>query len=267
MGERITLNVGLRWDGAYLIGTDGRVAQRFTDQWQPRAGFTYQVGRTGQSEDLRVVWPLLRAASTVDAGFLLQWWCKLRAASCATTTTRGSIQPGGRRRHGRRGGAPACARISRASTSTSSPSAMSARRARVPGGSAGHVPHASVGPRRRGQSGAAGSRSEIPAAAISPSPRGPAIPTAPSCSRSRSRCGAGSGFWPHTSSPGHVGTMMGCTTSRRAGHFRIPAPSSTRPPSTSTMKVVSLTIGRTPPSSRAPTPSTSGSRSGRQSPG
>ena len=47
LGERITVNVGLRWDGAYLIGTDGRVAQHFTNQWQPRAGFTYQVSRMG----------------------------------------------------------------------------------------------------------------------------------------------------------------------------------------------------------------------------
>jgi hypothetical protein len=50
LGERITVNVGLRWDGAYLIGTNGRVAQRFTDQWQPRAGFTYQVGQMGSQK-------------------------------------------------------------------------------------------------------------------------------------------------------------------------------------------------------------------------
>ena len=47
VGERITFNAGLRWDGAYLIGTDGAVTQRFTDQWQPRVGFTYQVSRLG----------------------------------------------------------------------------------------------------------------------------------------------------------------------------------------------------------------------------
>jgi hypothetical protein len=47
LGERITVNVGLRWDGAYLSDSDGGVAQRFTDQWQPRAGFTYRVSRTG----------------------------------------------------------------------------------------------------------------------------------------------------------------------------------------------------------------------------
>lgn len=47
VGRRITFNAGLRWDGAYLIGTDGTVTQRFTDQWQPRVGFTYQVGWMG----------------------------------------------------------------------------------------------------------------------------------------------------------------------------------------------------------------------------
>jgi hypothetical protein len=47
VGERITFNAGLRWDGAYLIGTEGAVTQRFTDQWQPRAGFTYPVSRMG----------------------------------------------------------------------------------------------------------------------------------------------------------------------------------------------------------------------------
>jgi hypothetical protein len=47
LGERVTINVGLRWDGAYLIGTEAKVAQRFTDQWQPRVGFTYQLGQLG----------------------------------------------------------------------------------------------------------------------------------------------------------------------------------------------------------------------------
>jgi hypothetical protein len=46
-GERVTVNIGLRWDGAYLLGTDAKVAQRFTDQWQPRVGFTYQLGQLG----------------------------------------------------------------------------------------------------------------------------------------------------------------------------------------------------------------------------
>jgi Carboxypeptidase regulatory-like domain/TonB dependent receptor len=39
--DRLTLNLGMRWDGQFLIGADGHVAQRFTDQWQPRVGFIY----------------------------------------------------------------------------------------------------------------------------------------------------------------------------------------------------------------------------------
>lgn len=49
-GDRLTLNYGVRWDAQYLIGPDGKLAQRFTDQWQPRAGFTYQVGPLGSQK-------------------------------------------------------------------------------------------------------------------------------------------------------------------------------------------------------------------------
>ena len=35
----LTLNAGLRWDGQYLIGSDGRVHQRILGQFQPRLGF------------------------------------------------------------------------------------------------------------------------------------------------------------------------------------------------------------------------------------
>ena len=37
--DRLTLNLGMRWDAQYWIGTDGTVAQRITDEWQPRVGF------------------------------------------------------------------------------------------------------------------------------------------------------------------------------------------------------------------------------------
>jgi hypothetical protein len=46
-GERWTLNLGLRWDGQDLIGSDGDVAQRITDQYQPRVGFVYLPGKIG----------------------------------------------------------------------------------------------------------------------------------------------------------------------------------------------------------------------------
>ena len=41
--ERLNLNLGVRWDGQYVYGSDDKIAVRFTDQWQPRAGFTYQI--------------------------------------------------------------------------------------------------------------------------------------------------------------------------------------------------------------------------------
>lgn len=49
-GRRVTLNAGLRWEGQYLAGTNGTVAQSFTRQWQPRVGFTYQPGQVGSQK-------------------------------------------------------------------------------------------------------------------------------------------------------------------------------------------------------------------------
>jgi hypothetical protein len=45
--DRFTLNAGLRWSAQYLIGASGRVGQRITDEWQPRAGFSWLVGNAG----------------------------------------------------------------------------------------------------------------------------------------------------------------------------------------------------------------------------
>jgi hypothetical protein len=39
--DRLRINAGLRWDGHYLIGSDGHLALRITDQIQPRFGFIY----------------------------------------------------------------------------------------------------------------------------------------------------------------------------------------------------------------------------------
>jgi hypothetical protein len=47
VSNRLRLNFGLRWDAQYLIDPEGRVAQSITDQWQPRLGFTYQLGKPG----------------------------------------------------------------------------------------------------------------------------------------------------------------------------------------------------------------------------
>jgi hypothetical protein len=50
VNERFRLNAGLRWEGQFLIGSDGKIAQRITDEWQPRLGFTYQVGEIGSQK-------------------------------------------------------------------------------------------------------------------------------------------------------------------------------------------------------------------------
>jgi len=44
--DHLRLNVGMRWDGQYLISSEGKVAQRILDQWQPRVGFVYEPGRS-----------------------------------------------------------------------------------------------------------------------------------------------------------------------------------------------------------------------------
>jgi hypothetical protein len=45
--RRFRLNYGLRWDGQYLIDSEGSVGQSFTDQWQPRLGFVWELGKIG----------------------------------------------------------------------------------------------------------------------------------------------------------------------------------------------------------------------------
>ena len=42
---RFALNAGLRWSGQYMSGASGRTAQRINDEWQPRGGFSWQLGR------------------------------------------------------------------------------------------------------------------------------------------------------------------------------------------------------------------------------
>lgn len=45
--RRMRLNLGLRWESQFLFGDDGKLAQPFTNQIQPRVGFAYQVGPLG----------------------------------------------------------------------------------------------------------------------------------------------------------------------------------------------------------------------------
>ncbi len=47
VGDRLTLNLGLRCSGQFFTGASGRVVQEIPDEWQPRAGFSWQVGRLG----------------------------------------------------------------------------------------------------------------------------------------------------------------------------------------------------------------------------
>lgn len=50
VSERLTLNIGLRWDGQYLIGADGSVAQGISNEFQPRAGFVFLPGEAGMQK-------------------------------------------------------------------------------------------------------------------------------------------------------------------------------------------------------------------------
>jgi hypothetical protein len=45
--DRLAVNPGLRWSGQYITGANGHSAQRITDEWQPRAGFSWQLGPAG----------------------------------------------------------------------------------------------------------------------------------------------------------------------------------------------------------------------------
>ena len=47
---RLQVNAGLRWDGQFLVGSYGKVAQRITNQWQPRIGLAYQLGEIGSQK-------------------------------------------------------------------------------------------------------------------------------------------------------------------------------------------------------------------------
>ncbi len=44
---RLRLNLGIRWDGQYLYGSDGELAQSITDQFQPRLGFVLMTAGDG----------------------------------------------------------------------------------------------------------------------------------------------------------------------------------------------------------------------------
>ncbi len=45
--DRLTLSVGVRWSSQFLKAASGGTAQRVTDGWQPRVGFSWQMGARG----------------------------------------------------------------------------------------------------------------------------------------------------------------------------------------------------------------------------
>ncbi len=47
IGGRLTLNLGLRWSSQFLSGAHGPTYQTLPNEWQPRAGFSLQLGRHG----------------------------------------------------------------------------------------------------------------------------------------------------------------------------------------------------------------------------
>jgi len=50
LSERVQINAGLRWDGQFWVGSDGKVAQKVLGQYQPRIGFIYQPGELGSQK-------------------------------------------------------------------------------------------------------------------------------------------------------------------------------------------------------------------------
>lgn len=50
LSDRLRINIGLRWDGQFLVGSNAKVVQRINHQFQPRLGLIYQPGETGSQK-------------------------------------------------------------------------------------------------------------------------------------------------------------------------------------------------------------------------
>jgi len=79
LSERVQLNAGWRWEGQFWVGSDGKVAQKISDQFQPRIGFIYQLGQLGTQKVYASfgrfyqglsTWPLLNFA----AEYTMKFW-------------------------------------------------------------------------------------------------------------------------------------------------------------------------------------------------
>ncbi len=47
LSRRFSVNFGLRWDGQFLVGSNGKVAQKILGQYQPRIGVIFEPGKVG----------------------------------------------------------------------------------------------------------------------------------------------------------------------------------------------------------------------------
>ena len=68
--DRLAVNAGLRWSAQYLVGASGRTAQQITDEWQPRCGFSWQLGEGGTQ---RILGSYGRYYQALPTGFST-WW-------------------------------------------------------------------------------------------------------------------------------------------------------------------------------------------------
>ncbi len=50
ISERFILNAGLRWDAQFMISSDGKLWQKITNEYQPRAGMIYLPGKIGSQK-------------------------------------------------------------------------------------------------------------------------------------------------------------------------------------------------------------------------
>jgi len=70
IGSRLRLNLGLRWSGEFWMGSDGRVAQRIVDEYQPRVGVIFEPGKNGTNKIFGSYGRFYQEASTL----LLTWY-------------------------------------------------------------------------------------------------------------------------------------------------------------------------------------------------
>jgi len=76
LGDRWTLNAGLRWSAQYLVGASGNTDQSITDEWQPRVGFSWQPGAIGAQ---RVFGSYGRYYQTLPANIPVLWFTDYHA--------------------------------------------------------------------------------------------------------------------------------------------------------------------------------------------